>query len=71
MVYNEQAIKEAAYYLWQNAGCPNGQDNYFWNEALKQLNCCNKSSCNKKSASSTKKASSSTKKSLSTKSSKK
>ena len=71
MVYNEQAVKEAAYYLWQNAGCPNGQDNYFWNEALKQLNCCNKSSCCKKSTSSAKKTSStSTKKSLSSKSKK-
>ncbi len=68
MVNNEQAIREAAYYLWQNAGCPNGQDNYFWNEALKQLNCCNKSSCNKKSsASSSKKTSSSAKKTTSSK----
>lgn len=58
MVYNEQYIREAAYYLWQNAGCPNGQDNYFWNEALKQFNNCNKSSCCKKSTSSTKKTSS-------------
>ena len=72
MVNNEQAIREAAYYLWQNAGCPNGQDNYFWNEALKQLNCCNKSSCNKKSSSTSAKKSSSTstKKSLSSKSKK-
>jgi len=70
MVYNEQAIKEAAYYLWQNAGCPNGQDNYFWNEALKQLNCCNKNSCCNKSSSSKKSSSTSSKKSLSSKSKK-
>lgn len=68
MVNNEQAIKEAAYYLWQNAGCPNGQDNYFWNEALKQLNKCNKSSCCKKSStSSSKKSSTSAKKTASSK----
>lgn len=71
MVNNEQAIREAAYYLWQNAGCPNGQDNYFWNEALKQLNNCNKSSCCKKSSSSSaKKTSTSAKKSTSSKSKK-
>ena len=67
MVNNEQAIKEAAYYLWQNAGCPNGQDNYFWNEALKQLNCNKSSCCKKSSTSSSKKSSTSSKKSLNTK----
>ena len=25
---NENAIKEAAYYLWENAGRPMGQDEY-------------------------------------------
>ena len=54
MAYNEQAIREAAYYIWQNAGCPNGQDEYFWSMAVEQLsNCCKKSSCSKKSASKT------------------
>jgi len=53
MAYNEQAIKEAAYYLWQNAGCPNGQNEYFWSMAVEQLsNSCSKSSCAKKSSSS-------------------
>ena len=49
MAYNEQAIREAAYYIWQNAGCPNGQDEYFWSMAVEQLSkCCKKSSCAKK-----------------------
>ncbi len=52
MAYNEQAIREAAYYIWQNAGCPNGQDEYFWSMAVEQLSkCCKKSSCAKKSVS--------------------
>ena len=70
MANNEQAIREAAYYLWQNAGCPNGQNEYFWSLAVEQLSCkCNKSSCKKsssltaKKSTSTKKASTSTKKS--------
>ena len=53
--YNEDAIREAAYYNWQNAGCPNGQDEYFWAMAIEQLsNCNNKNSCNKTSCSSKK-----------------
>lgn len=53
MVNNEQAIREAAYYIWQNAGCPSGQDEYFWSMAVEQLSKkCNKSSCAKKSTSS-------------------
>ncbi|MBQ9235563.1 MAG: DUF2934 domain-containing protein [Alphaproteobacteria bacterium] len=69
MVNNEQAIREAAYYLWQNAGCPNGQNDYFWAKAQEQLNCCK--SCNKTtSTSSAKKSSTSAKKSSSTKSKK-
>ena len=46
--YNENAIREAAYYIWQNAGCPQGQDEKFWMMAFEQLNggkcCCSKSS---------------------------
>lgn len=50
--YNEDAIREAAYYNWQNAGCPNGQDEYFWAMAIEQLsNCNNKNSCTKNSCS--------------------
>ena len=36
--YNENAIREAAYYIWQNAGCPQGQDEKFWMMAVEQLN---------------------------------
>ena len=70
--YNENYIKEAAYYNWQNAGCPSGQDEYFWNMAINQLygSSCKSSSkscssstksCSKKT-STTKKASTSSKK---------
>ena len=64
----EQSIREAAYYNWQNAGCPQGQDEYFWAMAVEQIsNCkCNKSSCSK---SSTKKTTSTAKKSSSCKTS--
>lgn len=62
---NENYIREAAYYLWQNAGCPNGQDEKFWSLAVEQLSSCScKKSCCKKtstsSASSKKTASKST-----------
>ena len=53
--FNDKAIQEAAYYIWQNAGCPQGQDEYFWTMAVEQLSCnCNKSSCCKKSSSNSK-----------------
>ncbi|MBQ8677571.1 MAG: DUF2934 domain-containing protein [Alphaproteobacteria bacterium] len=57
---NENSIREAAYYLWQNAGCPNGNDEYFWTMAVEQLNSkssskkstsCKSSSCSKKTTS--------------------
>ena len=61
--YNENAIREAAYYIWQNAGCPQGQDEKFWSMAIEQLNasapCCSKSSAGKSAScksASTKKA---------------
>ncbi|MBQ9271862.1 MAG: DUF2934 domain-containing protein [Alphaproteobacteria bacterium] len=67
--YNENSVREAAYYCWKNAGCPNGQDEYFWNMALNQLygNTCNSSCCcsSTKSSSSSKKSSASSKKSTS------
>ncbi len=66
---NENCIKEAAYYLWQNAGCPSGQDEKFWSMAIEQLSSGSKSKCNctKKSCAS---STSATKKSSSVKSSK-
>lgn len=63
--YNENYIREAAYYCWKNAGCPYGQDEYFWNMAINQLygtGCCNSN----KSCSSSKSTCSSTTKSTST-----
>ena len=50
---NEKAIQEAAYFIWQNAGCPMGQDEYFWAMAVEQINK-NNSSCNSKKCSSSK-----------------
>lgn len=61
MSCNENYIKEAAYYLWQNAGCPSGQDEKFWSMAVEQLSCCSKSTA-KKSCCKKASASSSTKK---------
>ncbi len=49
---NEKAIQEAAYFIWQNAGCPQGQDEYFWSMAVEQISKnCNKSNCSKSSSS--------------------
>ena len=66
MTFNVNLIREAAYYNWQNAGCPNGQDEKFWNMAIEQIygskatkSCCSKSSSTKKTASSSKKVSTS------------
>lgn len=53
MSCNENYVREAAYYLWQNAGCPNGQDEKFWAMAVEQLSSCsNKKPCCKKSCAS-------------------
>lgn len=58
MTFNENLIREAAYYNWQNAGCPFGQDEKFWNMAIEQIygckatqSCCKTSSSKKTSAS--------------------
>lgn len=42
---NENAIREAAYYIWQNAGCPSGKDEYFWSMAVEQLSSSAKAPC--------------------------
>ena len=52
--YNENYVKEAAYYNWQNAGCPSGQDEYFWNMAINQLYGNSKCSSAKSTCSSSK-----------------
>ena len=70
---NENYIREAAYYLWQNAGCPMGQDEKFWSMAVEQWSSscgCSKSTCKKSSTTTKSKTSCSTKKSASSKSSK-
>lgn len=51
---NEQSIREAAYYIWQSAGCPQGNDEYFWSKAVEQVSSCSKSSCKSSSSSSAK-----------------
>ena len=57
---NENAIREAAYYNWQNAGCPQGQDEYFWAMAVEQLSkscsscCCSTKKSSTKSSSASK-----------------
>lgn len=53
---NDNAIREAAYYNWQNAGCPQGNEEYFWAMAVEQLSNC---SCSSKSCSSSAKKTSS------------
>lgn len=42
---NEEHIRVAAYYLWENAGRPEGMEKEFWNQAYDQLMHFNSSSC--------------------------
>lgn len=64
MTFNENLIREAAYYNWQNAGCPFGQDEKFWNMAIEQIygskatQMACKTSSSKKTSSNNKKSSS-------------
>ena len=66
---NENAIREAAYYIWKNNGCPSGTSLQDWNLAIKQLSSANKSSSLLKTASSMLKNTSSAKKSNNSKTS--
>ncbi len=62
---NENCIREAAYYLWQNAGCPMGQDEKFWSMAVEQMSSackCGKKTTSTKTTSTAKKATSTVKK---------
>ena len=36
---NEENIRVAAYYLWENAGRPEGMEKEFWHQAYHQLMC--------------------------------
>ena len=36
--FSEKAIAEAAYYIWQNNGCPANTSLQDWNAAINQLN---------------------------------
>lgn len=58
---NENAIREAAYYIWKNNGCPAGTSQQDWNLAIQQLSS-NKSSSLLNNASSLLKTTSSAKK---------
>lgn len=42
---NEEHIRVAAYYLWENAGRPEGMEKEFWHQAYDQLMHFNSSSC--------------------------
>lgn len=64
MTFNENLIREAAYYNWQNAGCPFGQDEKFWNMAIEQIYGKKATSMSCKSCSSKKTSSSSKKTSM-------
>ncbi len=35
--FNEDAIREAAYYIWKNNGCPNNSNLSDWDAAINQL----------------------------------
>lgn len=68
--FNEDAIREAAYYIWKNNGCQQGTALSDWDAAIHQLSCqaafatkmnkCNNKSTAKKSTASTKKSTSKT-----------
>mgnify|MGYP001024501678 FL=1 len=36
--FNENAIREAAYYIWKNNGCPANTSAQDWSAAISQLN---------------------------------
>ena len=52
--FNEDAIREAAYYIWKNAGCPANSSLHDWNAAIEQLSLASKNCCNSNKISSLK-----------------
>ena len=56
-VLKDENIREAAYFIWEKAGRPEGDGYAFWMQAIEQLsadNCCcgeGKKSCSKKATS--------------------
>lgn len=36
--FNDNAIREAAYYIWKNNGCPANSSAHDWDAAINQLN---------------------------------
>ena len=50
---NENTIREAAYYIWKNAGCPANTSLQDWNAAIQQLSSCSCNNTNKTSSKNT------------------
>lgn len=38
--FNEDALREAAYYIWKNNGCQSNNSTNDWNAAINQLSAC-------------------------------
>ncbi len=51
---SEKAIREAAYYIWQNAGCPSNTSTQDWNAAINQLSALSSKKSVKSSAAASK-----------------
>jgi len=44
---SDALIREAAYYIWKNEGCPEGLDFEHWVKAKAQLGACSGKECTK------------------------
>ena len=49
--FNEDAIREAAYYMWEKDGCPCTDGFEYWIKAKEQLSSTCKTSCSKTTSS--------------------